>query len=812
MSTTLRERPADAGKASGGVAARRAVIRWAWRLFRREWRQQLLVLALITVAVAATIVGSAAATNTPPPANSGFGTAGDMATLTGTGPQLGVQIASLEHRFGRVDVIENQTQQVPGSISTYQLRAQNPGGPFGRPMLSLISGHYPSAANQVAITPGVASDFNLKLGAVWRAGGVAREVVGIVENPQSLLDEFALVRPGQVKSPDQVTVLFDAPGVNPGSIGPYVSTPASVANHNKINPDTLSLAVLTIGMILIALMAVGGFTVLAQRRLRSLGMLASVGATGKNVSLVVRANGVVTGAAGALTGTVLGLVLWFGYRPHLEQSAHHLIAMLALPWAVVAAAIVLALVATYWAASRPARAIARLSVMAAFSGRPAPPRPVHRSALPGVVFLVIAFVLLGYAGRTGSGGLPELLLGIAALIPAVILLAPFFLAGLGGIARHSPVAVRIALRDLARYRARSGSALAAVSIGVMIAVIIAVFAQARFSDVWDPAGPNLASNQAIIWPGPPNPSASMLKAMAKSANRVGAALGARSVAALEATSAGLQNSSGTKSLGESIYVATPQLLHALGIGASEVEPDADIVTSLPGLAGGSGFELNWCENASCSKSGVLKNPVIQSLGALPTGIHGPNTLITEHAVRALGLSSSISTNAWFAQSAEPLTAAEIHNAQAVAAPANVSIETRNDEPTSAEVTGWATVFGIVLALCILAMSIGLIRSEAAGDLRTLAATGASSYTRRTITAATAGALGLLGAILGTLAGYIGVIGWLRANSVHGGLSSLADVPVADLLTIVLGMPVIAAAVGWLLAGRQPAAMSRQPIE
>jgi putative ABC transport system permease protein len=509
---------------------------------------------------------------------------------------------------------------------------------------------------------------------------------------------------------------------------------------------------------------------------------------------------------------VVGFLLWFAYRPHLEQSAHHLIGVLALPWAVVAAAIVLALVETDWSASRPARAITRLSVMAALSGRPAPPKPVHRSALPGIVLLVIAFVLLGYSGSTGgSGRLPELLLGIVALIPAVILLAPFFLTGLGGIAARAPVAVRIALRDLARYRARSGSALAAVSIGVMIAVIIAVFAQARFSDVWDPAGPNLASNQAVIWPGPPNPSASMLKAMAKSANRVGAALGARSVAALEATSAGLQNSSGTKSLGESIYVVTPQLLHALGIGALQVEPDADIVTSLPGLAGGSGFELDWCENSSCSKSGVLKNPVIQSLGTLPTGIHGPNTLITEHAVHALGLTSSISTNAWFAQSAEPLTAAEIHDAQAVAASASVSIETKNDEPTSFEVVGWATVFGIVLALCILAMSIGLIRSETAGDLRTLAATGASSYTRRTITAATAGALGLLGAILGTLAGYIGVIGWLRANSVHGGLSSLGDVPVANLLAIVVGLPLIAAAVGWLLAGRQPAAMSRQPI-
>jgi putative ABC transport system permease protein len=683
-------------------------------------------------------------------------------------------------------------------------------------MLSLISGRYPLAADQIAVTPGVASELNLKIGEAWRVAGVAREVVGIVENPQSLLDEFALVRPGQVRSPDQVTVLFDAPGVNPSSIAPNVTAPGSPVAGNAPNPEMLSLAVLTIGMILIALMAVGGFTVLAQRRLRSLGMLASVGATGRNVSLVVRANGVMTGAAGVLTGTVLGLVLWLAYRPHLEQSVHHLIGVLALAWAVIAAAIVLALVATYWAASRPARAIAKLSVMAALSGRPAPPKRAHRSALPGLAFLVIVFLLLGYSGGTGngtgSGGAPELVLGIVALIPAVILLAPFFLAGLGRIARRTPVAVRIALRDLARYRARSGSALAAVSIGVMIAVIITAFAQARYSDVWDPAGPNLASNQALIWIGPPNPSARAVNATAKPADRVGAALGAQHVAALEQTSAGLLNSSGTKSFDGSIDIATPHLLQALGIGASEVDPDADIVTSLPGFAGASGVELNWCENTSCTKSGVLNNPVIQDLSTLPTGVHAPNTLITEHAVHALGLSSSITTYAWFAQSAEPLTAAGIHSAQAIAATAGLSIETRNDQPTSAEVIGWATIFGIALALCILAMSVGLIRSETAGDLRTLAATGASSYTRRTITATTAGALGLVGAILGTLTGYIGVIGWLRSNSVHGGLASLGNVPVANLLAIVLGLPLLAAAAGWLLAGRQPAVMSRQPIE
>src|SRR5215470_13869270 len=103
MSVTVQERPARGGTRNGGVPARRAVIRWAWRLLRREWRQQLLILALITVAVAATFVGSAVATNTPPPADAGFGTATDMATLR-PGPHLAAQTTALAHRFGRVDV------------------------------------------------------------------------------------------------------------------------------------------------------------------------------------------------------------------------------------------------------------------------------------------------------------------------------------------------------------------------------------------------------------------------------------------------------------------------------------------------------------------------------------------------------------------------------------------------------------------------------------------------------------------------------------------------------------------------------------
>ena len=81
---------------------------------------------------------------------------------------------------------------------------------------------------------------------------------------------------------------------------------------------------------------------------------------------------------------------------------------------------------------------------------------------------------------------------------------------------------------------------------------------------------------------------------------------------------------------------------------------------------------------------------------------------------------------------------------------------------------WATVFGIALALGVLAMSVGLIRSETASELRTLTAAGASSRTRRALTAVTAGGLAFLGALLGTVAAYVGLVGWFRSNSLKGG--------------------------------------------
>jgi putative ABC transport system permease protein len=844
MNTAVLEALAETHPRNGGVAARRAVVRWAWRLFRREWRQQFLILALITVAVAATIVGSAVATNSPPPKNSGFGTAEDAASFTTDDSRTAIVIADLEHRFGRVQLIENKTQSIPGSINTYQIRAQDPRGPFGSPMLSLVSGHFPSGVDQVAITNGVASAFHLRVGATWRVGSVERQVVGIVENPQSLLDEFALVVPGQVTHPTGVTALFDAPGIPLSSIRAHVETPASVAQSNPFNPETISLTALVLGMLLIALVSVGGFTVLAQRRLRSIGMLESAGATDRHVRLVIRANGTVVGLAGAVAGFVLGVVVWLAYRPSLEQSSHHVIGVLALSWTVVITAMVLAVLAAFFAASRPARAVTKVPIVQALSGRPASPRQIHRSALPGIIFLVLAFLLLGYSGGTnhgnGSGGAPELIFGIVLLIPGLILLAPFFLSVTARLGRHTPIATRLALRDLARYRARSGSALAAISIGVLVAVIVMLAAASRYGNVLDYAGPNLSSNELALHASLELQGHSIVRRtptgfarvtnpveiaspaqLASSARQIARGLSAQ-VIALATPNAGLDGTYLGRQWDGAIYVGTPQLLQAFGITPSEINPDADFLTSRPGLSGVSGLDLDYGHSLKgpgapgeappiCTvATSCLAHPVIQEIGALPNGTSAPNTVITEHAMREFHI--QVSTNDWLILGQQSFTAAQISGAELAASTSQLSVESKNDQPSSSAVVGWATIFGIVIALGVLGMSVGLVRSETASDLRTLAATGASSYARRTLTAVTAGALGFLGAILGVAGGYIAIIGWLRSNSLNGGIAALGNIPVADLLFILLGMPAFAATVGWLLAARESTALAQQAIE
>src|SRR5947199_10815427 len=88
-------------------APRRAVARWAWRIFRREWRQQVLVLCLLGIAVAATTFGVALATNGAPRGQT-------TVTLSGSDPKVPAAIAAIRAGFGSGEVVEHRPVRVPG--------------------------------------------------------------------------------------------------------------------------------------------------------------------------------------------------------------------------------------------------------------------------------------------------------------------------------------------------------------------------------------------------------------------------------------------------------------------------------------------------------------------------------------------------------------------------------------------------------------------------------------------------------------------------------------------------------------------------
>ena len=241
----------------------------------------------------------------------------------------------------------------------------------------------------------------------------------------------------------------------------------------------------------------------------ALGMLSAIGATERNLRLVMVAGGVVVGMAAALAGAVLGLAAWFAYVPTLQQAAGHVVDAENLPWWAFAIGVVFAIATSVLASRRPAKTIARVPVVAALSGRPAPPKPAHRSALPGAIVFAVGVACLaftgGLAGLTGQGHVGQgrallLLAGPAATIVGIVLLAPLAIGVLAaGASPRLPVAIRIALRDLVRYRARSGVALAAVTFAVFLAMGICLVASTKFGNPLNWTGPNLSGSQLIVY-------------------------------------------------------------------------------------------------------------------------------------------------------------------------------------------------------------------------------------------------------------------------------------------------------------------------
>jgi putative ABC transport system permease protein len=801
---------------SVGKPASRAVRRWSLRLFRREWRQQLLVLALLTVAVAAGVALATVAINSSSAVAEPFGGADTRITVGGDDPAVADRaLDAARERWRTNDVTAHRALRVPGTVEVLDVRDQNPEARYSANILAVNAGRFPEAAGEVALTDEAADLLGADLDDAITLDRRRVTVVGLVENPADLSDEFALVAPGTLASPSEFTVLADSS-----------QEQASVAENVGFNMErrgddnqeaaiaALVLAATTLALALVGLLASAAFVVVAQRRQRQLGMLAALGATDRHVRQVMLANGAIIGAVAAVVGTVLGVVIWLVTAPMVETAANHRISRGHLPWPVIAGVALLAVAAATLAAWWPARTVSRLPVMAALSGRPAPPRPVHRPLVVAVALVAAGATAVALADPLSTHIQPVYFVGgLVAVVVGTVLVTPGAIRAVGRLAPRLPLGPRLALRDLARYQARAAAALGAITLGLAVSIAIVAIAAAA---VPGPEEGTLASSELLILaseqPVAPSPdlTADELAALDEQAESVIGALDA------DVTSAPLDVAMSTRPMPDGLpreavgigvavsprlvegkgrpYVATPEVLALYGIDPQSIEPDVELLTSRR-------------EPFTLMDITEGRNPAdaaIQHVD-LPTHDLAPNALVTENAMAQHGWVPARA--GWIVESPTPLTGEQLAAARDAAADVGLAVASRDTDDDLLALRKGATLAGGLLAVAIVAIAVGLIRGEARRDVRTLTATGAKGRTRRALTSATAAGLAVPGVVLGLGGAYLVLVASYRAD-----LGRLVPIPLAQLLPLAVGTPLLAAGVGWLLAGRAPRTFARQELE
>ena len=295
-----------------GLAARRPLIRWAWRLFRREWRQQILVIALLTVAVTAAVTSVTIAYNSGPLDYAEFGSAN---ALLRVGRRRSAQ-AGGKSRRRRGTVRDDRRHRPPLAARPGQRRDGGVPGP-GPARTVRRACAPPRAATQKAParspSPTESRRFSgSKSGRLSPSTAVAEpssassrtHVSSATSSPSSH------PRPPEHRTPSRSwsTPTMEAISRVPASAGRPVRPAVGfqLRGHYEPAPELAMFSVATVFMLLASLVATAGFAVIAQRRLRQLGMLAAIGATEKHLRLVLLTNGAVVGAIGALIGTSRG--------------------------------------------------------------------------------------------------------------------------------------------------------------------------------------------------------------------------------------------------------------------------------------------------------------------------------------------------------------------------------------------------------------------------------------------------------------------------------------------------------------------------
>jgi putative ABC transport system permease protein len=643
-----------------------------------------------------------------------------------------------------------------------------------------------------------------------------RTVTGVVRNPTGLHDDVLYEAPGTAADVDQAMTLAttshpvtwaEVRALN--ALG-FVVTSRYVIEHPPpplpqyqesatVNATRIGIATVAVGLAVleVVLLAGAAFAVGARRQRRDLAVVAAAGGDAADVAKVVLAGGVVLGLVGAITGVLVGIGVG---RLALGETAG-LTGHLPGPFDVrpLELLIVLAvgLLTGVVASVLPARTAARDDVVGALTGRRPAISSSRRVPIVGLVMIIGGTLLVGGAAR---GYHFRLILACAVIVElGFVLCAATIVAFVGRAARFLPLAPRLALRDAARHRGRSGPAVAAVMAAIAGSVAVSgFFVSTDHRDRADylpevrigQAVVNLASHGAARERAAVNATAVMHRDLGVTRVIDVPAVGCVHVhrrcndlveqtpfgrgpiavgdASLLHTLAGSNSSAAAAALAAGkivLFVPSPQTAPPAG-SSSWISQETDSGSSVaPSLPGASVYAENVGKQGA-SIAGIMSAATASQLRLRA----GPDT-----EGLLLGLGGGV-----------PSQSQEDHTRDQIGPSAGLEVGRPYHAGNYAIGLIALAVAAAIVTLGATAVSVGLSMAESQPDLVTMTAVGGRPLTRRLLVANQAGTVAVLGAVMGVAAGIVPAWAILRADR------SVAFVmPWPTILVLVVGLPIVA---------------------
>ncbi|MGH2794653.1 MAG: FtsX-like permease family protein, partial [Actinomycetota bacterium] len=503
-----------------------------------------------------------------------------------------------------------------------------------------------------------------------------------------------------------------------------------------------------------------------------------------------------------------------------------------------------------------ARVGARISTLDALASRMPTPRPPGRLARGGLVLVVIGTLLTGVLFTPGdnevvlTAGLGLMLIGFLISIPWLVTMA-------GRLAPRLPTASRLAIRDTARHGRRTGTAIAAAALALTTPVAVTAVSLSEEShqrrNRWIGEDHMLIGNQLSDLAGRPERLPAELR------TEISQALPDAIVVELRGAMLDLQRhppapsekpiagggiteypawaegpqipleAAGEETVvkitddGAESTITTPSSFRRFGqvmIGDAETLRALHAEDGIPALEARKivGIGPSTTENGFVRilllsydrEAPRLEVPAVEAGTSSYSGDLMPLYVVSEEGAEAIGLLPGPPAyhNALVAAPG-PLTGEDIRAVKDVVARyEGAFVQTLDDFlPNHTVLRLAATAGAMVVALAIVAVVLALIGAEARRDQAILSAIGAGSRARRRIGASRAGLVALLAAAVAVPAGFapVAVVQWSRPEG-HPIL-----VPWVTISLVLVAVPAVAAAFGWLTSRKPSSSAMLQPV-